>query len=573
MKKLYLSAILLLLGLESRAFPWTVRNFECRIAIAQNGVVTVQEQITADFTLDARHGIYRFIPLRYPARLGHFVKLRTKVLEVRSSKGDDRHWISFDKGRLYVKIGNPDLTRRETVTYTLLYKIQNAINNFPEHDEFYWNVTGNEWAVPLERVRVEVSLPSDAPESSISHAAYAGVFGSHNQGGVVVNKEGSRKVIYETTRALSPHEGLTVVLGLGKGILRPAGIMRKVLWFMEDNWPYSAALIVLFFLIFRWKTRGKDPAGRGSIVVTYEPPSGMTPAEVGTLIDEKVDLRDITATLVDLAVRGYMKIEEDEDRDFIFHKLTPKNPAGSLKKHEEMLLNRLFSTGSMERLSLLKNKFYVHIKSLQNAIYEELSQQHFANHPQKMRTLYRTFAAVCLFGGVALFIAGMNVPQFLGIALPPVPFLLSGVACAVFLWIFAPLMPQKTLLGKHAYEEARGLEEYISRAEAETMQDVDLRARFERLLPYAMCFELTKSWTRAFEKLYAASPEWYSTRASYRHWTLMNLSNSLNRMDRSARQVFVSVPRTASTGASFGSSGFRGGYSGGGFGGGGGGAW
>jgi len=168
--------------------------------------------------------------------------------------------------------------------------------------------------------------------------------------------------------------------------------------------------------------------------------------------------------------------------------------------------------------------------------------------------------------GFILFVVGINQPQFAYFC-PPLPCLISGMICGILLIIFAPFMPRKTTQGVLAFEQIKGLEEYIARAEKETLQKVDVQREFERLLPYAMCFGLTKSWTRAFQDLFKTPPQWYSS--PYASWNMIYFSQSLNRMERSSKEVLTSVPRTSGSGHS----GFSGGYSGGGSGGGGGGAW
>jgi uncharacterized membrane protein len=168
--------------------------------------------------------------------------------------------------------------------------------------------------------------------------------------------------------------------------------------------------------------------------------------------------------------------------------------------------------------------------------------------------------------GFALFVIGLVKPQF-GYCFPPLPFLISGFICAFLLFFFAPFMPKRTREGVLALEQIKGLEEYIARAEKETIERVDVKRQFERLLPYAMCLGLTKSWVQAFRDLYKTPPQWYAS--SYPTWNMVYFSQSLNRMESSSKAIFTSVPRTSGSGHS----GFSGGYSGGGSGGGGGGAW
>jgi len=570
--KMALITVLFSLTASDVLLAWSIEKFSAVIKIHSDSRITVEETITADFTTDHHHGLYRFIPTRYTSRLGQTYRLRVHVEEVKSSNATDQHWISKRKGQLHIKIGNPNVYYREIMTYKIRYTIENVLQSFPTHEELYWNVTGNEWNTRMGKVHLSVILPKDFSDESLQHTAFLGLMGSRNDSSIRIQKTGPRTVEYETLRPLSSYEGLTVVLGLPKGSIQMPGRFQRTLWFLADNWPYGLSIFLFLYLFVSWWTKGRDPSGRGSIVVQYEPPTGLSPGEVGTLIDEKVDMRDITATVLDLAVRGYLTIEEEEDQDFLFKKIDdPSKQKNSLKNHERILLDSIFSYGNSQRLSSLKNKFYVHVKQLQTAINDEMVKEgFFRNAPQKIRAQYRALGGVVILAGIILFFIGIIDSPILIFGIAPVVWLLTGLICGLLLFIFAPLMPQKTVKGAMAFEHIKGLEEYIARAEAAEIQKVDMKERFEKLLPYAMCFDLTKAWSKAFASLYTTPPQWYSSPYSGT-WNTLYFSQSLNRMQSSTKNVFTSVPRTSGSG--IGSSGFSGGSSGGGYGGGGGGAW
>ncbi|MBI1870678.1 MAG: DUF2207 domain-containing protein [Chlamydiae bacterium] len=570
-KNFLLFSILFFLCCDVHA--WSIRAFEVDVDIHKDSSITVEEKITADFSEDPHHGIYRFIPWVNKTRLGHQLRLRTKLEEASSHHSEDRFWTSFKKGELYVKIGNPHRYLSGIEPYTLRYTIQNAILGFEEHDELYWNVTGNEWNVAIEKVRMIITLPEDVKDSDVKWDAFLGRFGSVERYHIQIKKIDSRTVVYETRKMLSPYEGLTIVLGIKKGILELPPFFKQARWFLEDNWPYGLFPLLFLFLLLRWFRSGKDPLGRGSIAVAYDPPQGMTPAEVGTLIDERVDLRDITANIVGLAVKGYLKIEEKED-DFFFVKTQPKT-GSVLKRHEEILMKAIFSTGDRQLLSLLENKFYTHLGILQHTLYQQLVEEgYFVGSPEKVRKRYRSASVISLGLGGILWFWSLNMPQIGFLPLPSIPVLITTLLSSLLLYFFAPLMPRKTSKGVLAFEEVKGLEEYIRRAQAETFQKVDAKAVFEKLLPFAICLNLTKPWSKVFANLYTTAPSWYVS--PYPIWNMIYFSNSLNRMERTSSRVFTSAPRSSGSGRSgwSGGSGFGGGgFSGGGFGGGGGGAW
>jgi hypothetical protein len=410
MKRLLFGIFFCFLTLQ-KAGAWSIDQYEVNIHISEDRKITVEEIIIANFMGDPHHGIYRFVPLRSVTRYAHAHRLRTRFLGAKSSKSDDQYWVSYKQGQLFIKIGNPDVYRKESIPYTVHYTVDNAINSFPTHDELYWNATGNEWNTLIKKARVNVSFPKEVKDEHLKYTAFAGAFGATDTASISILKSGPKTVSYETSRPLSPYEGMTIVLGLGKGILKTPSAARKLKWFFEDNWPYGICLTMLLFLIFRWWSRGKDPSGRGTIMVAYEPPAQLSPAEAGTLIDEKADLRDITANLIDLAVRGHLIIQEKED-DFVFIKSTSKT-RDTLKPHETLLMDALFSTGDAQSLSSLKNKFYVHIGPIQRSIYRELVKNHYFPHsPDHIRRNYRMMAVFSIIIGFALFVIGLVKPQF-----------------------------------------------------------------------------------------------------------------------------------------------------------------
>ncbi|MBI1884623.1 MAG: DUF2207 domain-containing protein [Chlamydiae bacterium] len=581
LKKIFSLLIFLLFYFfaSQKTFGWSIRDFDVHIELEQSGRMVVEEKITADFSGDPHHGIYRYIPLRNQTRWGHTLRLRTKLLSVTSSQSNDRYWTSFQKGQLYVKIGNPSAYTEGVIFYTLRYSIENAILFIEDHDELYWNVTGNDWAVLMNHVQARITLPQDTGETDLSSTAFLGVYGTRNlyenQDGTAVDiqKENPRTLLYRARRRLVRYEGLTIVLGVPKGILKRPYFLKRMFWFLEDNWPYGIPVLTFLFLWMSWRKRGRDPQGRGTIAVSYEPPKGMTPGEVGTLIDERADLRDVTATLVDLAVRGYLSISEVADDDFVFRK-TDKADGLLLKRHEEILLKVLFSEGNERKLSSLQNRLYLHLENIQNAIYEELVRGgYFVASPKTVRGRYKARGYLIAGLGLLFFFIGIYHPQILFLTLPCVPLFIAGLLSGLIFILFARFMPRKTAQGVLALEEIKGLEEYISRAEKEMFQKVDTKSLFEKLLPFAMCLGLTKSWTRVFEHLYTQPPEWFRT-AGAGAWNMPYFSQRLLWMNTTTSRTFTSVPRTSSSRGWSGGSGFGGGgFSGGGFGGGGGGGW
>ena len=559
--------IILLLSLffctpQAFAKYWEITSFNSDIAIQKDSGLIVSETITASFN-GSYQGMYRTFPVKYD-RHGFAYKLRFKVLSVTDKNGSSlKHTISHSGRYRKIKIWLPGILRNPVQTVVLKYRIYRAINFFEDHDELYYNVTGNEWPVPIIASSARVTLPEGTDERGIQATAYTGAYGSRNQQCDI--SKGNDTVSFTTRVQLGYREGLTIVVGFPKGTISKPSILLRILWFLTDNWPFFIPIGVLILLLYLWNTRGRDPGRERSVMVQYDPPDGMTPAEVGTLIDETVDLRDISAAVVDLAVKGYVKIEEKEEKglfkktDYTFIKQKEFENDQRLRDHEKELLKGIFGSKKTVKLSDLSNKFYKKLPKIKEKLYEKLvKEKYFAKRPDKVRGKYVVTGVLIAFGGF-----------FIGAIMHMLSLLISLIVTGIIVVIFAKLMPRKTLKGTHAYKHALGFEEYLSRAEKEELKNAAPET-FEKFLPYAMAFGVVKEWAEAFKDIYTVPPRWYGGHTGA--FSTYYFATSLNSMSRDMNRTFVSSPR--GSGASGGSSGFGGGgFSGGGFGGGGGGAF
>ncbi|MCR4341618.1 MAG: DUF2207 domain-containing protein, partial [Gemmatimonadaceae bacterium] len=325
---------------------------------------------------------------------------------------------------------------------------------------------------------------------------------------------------------------------------------------------------LVFFLAFRaWSSRGRDPK-EGAIAVQYEPVAGLSPAEMGTLVDHRAEMRDITATLVDLAVRGYVRIEETRERkllgllsdtNFEFHLLKPRDEWSGLAGHEERYLDALFKGSDSVELSDLQNRFYTSLPGIRNALYEQLVERgHYLRRPDSVKNNWLGGGALLLAAGVAgaVWAAAQSA-----VWVSPVALGIAGVVSGLTLLVFAPLMPARTEAGARAREAALGFREFLSRVETDRYRRmITSPEMFERYLPYAMAFDVEEKWARAFEDIYREPPSWY-TGTGTGHFNALAFSSRMSALSSAASSTMASSP------SSSGSSG--GGSSGGGSGGGG----
>ncbi|HYE79926.1 MAG TPA: DUF2207 domain-containing protein, partial [bacterium] len=385
---------------------------------------------------------------------------------------------------------------------------------------------------------------------------------------------------FDYPQRIEPWQGFTAVIGFPKGLVHPPSRADRMAWFIQDNLILAVPVLVLMLLTALVRTYGTDLGVPGSIAVQYEPPDGLSPAEVGTLIDERVHHQDITATILDLAVRGYLRIEVRSTGSPNAHNtwlVRTGKPIDDLKVFEHRIMFGLFDTrGDEVQLASLETEFYATMAVVENQVYEFLSRHGYCEgHLRDRRGIW---LALGIFLAIATLILGINLAD-MGIFAPASTVIATILTVPQFI-IAALQMPRKTAKGRKTVERIKGLEEYLRRAEMEELDAAAQQGVFERLLPYAMALGLADRWASHFRHLYTEPPSWYAHHG-YVGYDPYWLVRDLNRSTQVMTNSMTSVPRTESTnsawvshGAGGGFSGFGGGgFSGGGFGGGGGGGW
>ncbi|MBN1494367.1 DUF2207 domain-containing protein [Candidatus Peregrinibacteria bacterium] len=557
--------------------PWYIKNFDQKIEIFENGTLHVEETVVADFSDDPHRGIIRTIPTNYRDKYGNPFNLRFKLLSVKDENGKP-HPIA-DQGRdfedwdnYFIKIGDPDVYLNKITTYVITYEVTRAVGFFPEHDEIYWNLF-TKWDVPVVESSATVILPASSKTQDQRAACFTGAYYS-------TASDCTAKIIdektyeYKSQTELGAFEGFTIVAGFSKGIVEPPNALQQILWFIFDNWSLLIPVFVFIFLFLKWWYTGRDPKTKDTIIPQYTAPKGLTATEVGTIIDEKVDIHDITTVIIDFAVKGFIKIKEIKEKKMMFFDSTDyelellkdyKN-AANIQSHEIKILDGVFEEKNSVKISDLKLKFYKHIPKIKEEIYENLAKGgYFSGNPEKIRGLYLGIGiAVCvisfmLMGGIVVFM-GLTF----AITLP--------VSGALFI-IFSKFMPRKTLKGADAYIHIKGLEEYIRTAEKDRIKFQEKENLFfEKLLPYAMVLGLSEKWAQAFKDIIKEQPKWFEGQMDT--FNTVYLVDRLNHFTSQANTAFAASPRSSGGSSAWsGGSGFSGGFSGGGFGGGGGSGW
>jgi hypothetical protein len=588
----------------SSAFGESIERYTIDVLVDNEGNATFKEEITFSFS-GSKHGIFRDIIVHQKCTDEYDREYPFDVVSVSSSTGAPAQYtierptpttsnplelinVLVDTTPIRrIKVGDPDRTITGTHTYEIVYTLDGVVNGFSEHDEFYWNVIGNDWSVPINDVDVTVRTP--APASSAT--CFAGPTGARTPCTSAVVIDGAS---HYTQDSLNGGEHLTVLT------VFPTGAIEDTAPILDDRWsiqraiePSAAVLglavlllvvVVGGFVVITYRV-GRDHQLAGSPVdvafapvgsqgapvpffaddhapVEFVPPDGILPGQAGLLDDEVVHPVEITATLVHLAVRGYLRIEELERRwrkdDYLLIRLE-KDTSG-LVEYERTLLERLVSVGQQRKLSDLKDTFAPSFQSVVDKLYtDSVSRGWFNGRPDKTRGRWRALGVVLLALSMLLV-----VPAFLytRLAVLTIPVFVAGV-----LFTFgARLMPRRTPAGTGLLRRVRGFEEFIRDSEAPRAQWAENRNIFSEYLPYAIVFRCADKWAKTFEDLgegALADQTWYrgdSLSAIY-------IASSMSSFSSSASSTLTSTP------ASTGSGGGGGGSSGGGGGGGGGGSW
>jgi len=565
---------------------WLIERMEVAIAIQSDGSLRFAEAIDVDFRGLVKHGIYRDITAvlifddtnnrQYPVRMDAVTTADGRAHQVQSSmEGSNRRF----------RIGDPNRTISGKETYRLAYTVDGALNGFADHDELFWNAVGP-WPVQTDRATVTVSAPSGAIQRV---ECFQGPAGSREPCDARFTAD---EATFAATRPLVEQERLTVVVGLAKGAVpepRPRLVARarNVNQLFETGPVLVLAALVLASGIggvgglWWWFGRdrryvsllgpgaGQDAEervplfGARPLAVEFQPPDGLRPGQMGLLVDERADTLDVTATIVDLAVRGYLRITELEKtwifgrQDWQLDRLKPAD--GSLLEYERIVLTGLFSSGDSATLSSLKNKFYKDLARARTALYADaVKRGWFPQNPNTVRTVARLLGVLAVGASVALtaYLGTRWGAGFVGLA----------VFASAVLFLFATgAMPRRTAAGRQLMRRTLGFARYIRTGEQRQQAFAERANIFTTYLPYAIVFRCVEKWANAFRDIdtQAATAAWYTSSSGF---DAGHFSSSLGSFSSSVSSTIGSTPGGS------GSSGF-GGSSGGGGGGGGGGSW
>ena len=585
-------AVLLAVPAWAQSTPEVIHDYTVEIRILPDGDLGITETIDYDFGSELHHGIFRTIPTRFPYDDTHERVFPVEDVTVESATAPADVEVSEDGGVTTIRVGDPDREITGPHTYVLRYRVEGALNAFPDHDELYWNAIGDEWEAPIERARVMVTTPATIQRV----ACFQGYEGS-TEPCARATSDGSA-ASFGPGRQLAPFEGVTVVVAIPKGAVPEPKPILEERWsagraFSLNAGTMTAAAATLAVLggalIRMWSREGRDrrflgspidqvmgttsgedetvPLGEGDFEapVEFAPPEGVRPGQIGTLLDERANVIDVTATIVDLAGRGFLLIQEIP-RHGLFSKvdwtvIRLEKDEAELLTYEKKLLDGLFRDGNEVKVSELKTTFAERLHGVEESLYEDaMREKWFRARPDHVRTRWagRGVLLTVVGAGLTFVLARWTHWGLVGI-----PVILAGVALA----LMARWMPARTAKGTAMLRRIRGFRRVIATAETHMSRWAEEENVFTRYLPYAIVFGLTRKWAKAFEDL-GIQPDTSSWYVGPHPFTALAFADSIDGFAVTTGGTLASTP------AASGSSGFGGGgFSGGGGGGGGGGSW
>ena len=631
MRHLRLIFAALLFAAAPAAAEERITSFVSDVSIQPDSALEVTETIDVHSEGDQiRHGIYRDFPTLYSGRNGSRIRVGFKFEGAELDGHPEPASVEPLSNGVRMKIGDADteLTPGEH-RFVIRYHTTRQVGRFADYDELYWNATGNGWGFPIDVAEARLRLPS--PAAFGQRSVYTGAEGSTDHNAEVVS-DAPGEIVFRTTWPLAPYEGLTVAAAFPKGVVGNADDSTKLGWWLSDYGPpvvgFLGLLGILAFYLVAWHRAGRDPKG-GTVVPLFSPPDDFSPAGIRYVREMKADNRAFAAALVDMGVRGHIKIEEVDGGWLEGDSRTIERLPGQapLPEEEEAALDQLLSTGEIIAMKQ-KNweKFSSAKSALQGILKVKYESKLFRRNYGWAAAGLAVFVAVLWFAAASVALASgfatmLTIGVALGAAVATLLFMLAqnrmgtGGSCVLhslafifgfgalalgaplFMealatgWWFPLLLPALTLPivisafwwisaptieGRKVLDQIAGFKQYLSITERERLDRMtppeDTPEIFEKYLPYAIALGVENHWADRFAPVLASAAAqgqqgfaWYA--GSNSPWS--NPEGFVSSVGSSLASTVSSA--SSAPGSSSGSGG--GGSSGGGGGGGGGGGW
>jgi uncharacterized membrane protein len=602
-------SILLLNPLQSQArdniTDWYIKDLKTNITVNKDSSLDITEWITADCGNSLnKHGIFRMLPTGYynnpndwvssPVKLVSITDFNGNKINYTQSKDSINHTITW-------KIGDADITVRGINYYLIKYHVDNAIRtNNANYDLFDWNVNGAFWDLEIDAFNATVTFPTEVNLKSTPIDLYSGSLSIKENTVAKYELVNNYTLKIDSTKTLKTKQAITTKINLPK-IFTPyeMGPFQQYGWYLSLLLP----IIALIFSYSIWKRYGKDPKNNRTIVPEFEIPDNLSPLELGmVLTDGDLESKFISAEIINLGVQGVIKIEKIEKKGLFGtenYKIikTGKNE-NLMSKHQKSLLDKMFATalendfiGNLAKsktwgflakniigkpriddtvkdvnemlISDLKNMFYISVAELKIELTDDLKTRKLLISRRGLLSLFIFLGALSL-GGIFLayymiFLFNFDIKSLL-LTIP------SFIICSIIFFIFAGIIKQRSSEGLVLLNKIKGFELYMKTAEKYRQQFNEKENIFEKFLPYAIMFGITKEWIEKMKDIYGE--KYFSSYAP-----IWFMGGNIASFDAGSIDSAISSMSSSMNSAMSAASSSGGGGAGGGGGGGGGGGW
>jgi hypothetical protein len=484
----------------AQAKEWRIDKLDAFLDVQLNGDIVVDETVTYYFSGNF-HYVTRYIPTDNTEGITDIRVYDANGVPLSEGDAPGEYRVAEDGGQKVILV-NFDLTDT-AATWTFHYRAQGVVQFYDAGDEVWWHVFDATTPVAIGAARVMVRLPGSVPSDQIHQ-----VFKTSSSVEPVVTSPAPSTLVYEATD-IPAYTEFWIGIGFPKDVVTYTWTARRVAAFIVPKIGF--VLPVLFFLgmLLIWRKRGRDDPSTIYAKYVSEPPSNLAPGLVGALIDEKVDTKEVIATIVDLARRGYMEITDVKGEGFLAKTetiFTRKKSLGDLKGFERTVADSLFDDKYPDQVTTkeLRNRFYTHVQTIVAQIYDDVvAAKLFFQNPKSVRSRWLGwgFLVAVVLGVLTAIFAFADVGGW-GF------FLFGSIVSVIIVWAFAPFMPQRTKTGAQEQRKWEAFRNYLQ--DLTRFQDMaSAQEQFEKFLPYAIAFGVEKQWVRRFEGLNVPSPTWY----------------------------------------------------------------
>ena len=553
---------------------YTVPYQDVKINVLENLSFEVTEEINVHFS-ERRRGIFTSIPLVYDID-GSRVTIKIDQVKVI----DHTYKVSRERGEINIRIGDANKYVTGDQTYLVNYRVKDAIASYEDHEEFYWNIIPFDRDDRIGRSSFTVSFPEAWADSLYTFRAFSGYKGEQGAD-VVVHKEGNA-IVGALRSPLEPKQGLTLVVKIPKGLSSSRGIQlgarsldqRSQVTAQEEpafswatSWWNALPIGLSAFLLSLYRRFQHDSRDDEEVPLQTHPPEEMSPAEVGTFYDYKVNRRDIISLIPYWGNQGYLSISPIQDGSGDMHFKRIKDLPAGAPDYQHCLYDGLFADGDLVRLSDLEEKFYSTMSKTAKLLRKKAHDKELYD-ATSVSALHRWW--MIPIGILGIVIGGLLTGN--GIVAAGIGMIIIGIATIIIFFI-PPRLSDK---GKRYKDHLKGFYDHLKNPVESKVQELLDRdpAYFHHMYPYVLAFDLDRSWAPVkYPKLDYMPPIWFDSRSGDRRgFNYGNINKSIN--VRKIEKVFYSTPPPpkSSGGGSIGG-GFSGGSAGGGFGGGSRGSW